>query len=95
MILHIQELLDVRYMAVGDLAEAVGCSRNAMSRYIHGRAFPKEDRLRKIAEVLCVPLWRLFVVPGQNVPVHDVDKGRVLCPHCGGTLDISVHVRKK
>lgn len=95
MILHLQEIMDKRYMTSADLADAVGCSRNLISRYLHGRAFPKEDRLRKIARALYVPLWQLFIEPGQNVPIHEVEKGCVRCPHCDGALDIRVHVREK
>lgn len=95
MLLHIQELLDKKWMYASELAEAIGCGRQTMSRYLNGRAFPKEKRLRDIARVLGVPVWRLFIEPGQNVPIHEVEKGCVRCPHCDGALDIRVHVREK
>lgn len=81
MLLHIQEILDKQWMYAKDLAKAIGCTRQTMSNYIHGRTFPNEDTLRDIASALGVPVWELFLDPSEDVPYlgHD-DKYH--CPHC-------------
>lgn len=93
MLLHIQELLDQKWMYASELAEAIGCGRQTMSRYLNGRAFPKEKRLRDIARVLGVPVWRLFVDPNEDVPHVDY-KGYTRCPHCDRKINITFTARR-
>lgn len=90
MLLHIQKILDKRWMYASDLAKAIGCTRQTMSNYIHGRTFPSEDKLRDIACALGVPVWQLFIDPNENVPYMGADD-RYHCPHCNEPIRLLLH----
>jgi len=90
MLLHIQEILDEKWMYASELAEAIGCTRQTMSNYVNGRTFPNEERIKDIASVLEVPIWRLFVDPNENVPYEGKDD-KYYCPHCNRPLRLFVN----
>ena len=53
----------------GDLAQQLGISRRTVSAWMNGSAEPDLGSLRRLAQVLKVPPWRvLAAIDGQEVP---------------------------
>lgn len=57
--LRIKEIIKQRGMTIGDLAEKLGVSRQALSRQIQGKLLV--ETAERIAHALDVPIWQLFV----------------------------------
>lgn len=57
--LRIKEIIKQRGMTIGDLAEKLGVSRQALSRQIQGKLLV--ETAERIAMALDVPIWQLFV----------------------------------
>ena len=58
--MRIKEAIKESGSSVGDLAQKMGVSRQAISRQING-ANITVGTVQRIAEVLGVPVWQLFV----------------------------------
>ena len=57
--MRIKEILKSKGMTVGELAEKLGISRQALSRQIQGKLLV--ETAERIAATLEVPIWQLFV----------------------------------
>ena len=57
--MRIKEILKSKGMTVGELANRLGVSRQALSKQIQGKLLV--ETAERIASVLEVPIWQLFV----------------------------------
>lgn len=84
MILQLKEIMKAQGLTSIELAERLDVTKATISYWINGKVFPNADTLERIAEVLNVPVWRLFGSP-------DTDNTHALkCPHCGGNITIKI-----
>ncbi len=81
---RVKEILKERGITLNELAEALGVSRQALSRQVQGKMLI--ETAEKIAAALDVPLWQLFADP----VVVSNDGSKLLCPHCGQPITIEV-----
>jgi transcriptional regulator with XRE-family HTH domain len=82
----IKEILSEKNMTVQDLADKLGVSRQALSRQIGGKLLV--ETAEKIAQVLDVPLWRLFARE-EEISVRP-GASAFRCPHCGKEIAIKL-----
>lgn len=61
--LRIDEILRERGLRNIDLANRLGYTPAAVSRIVNGKATPTLETLGRIADILDVPVWHLFVDP--------------------------------
>lgn len=81
---RIKEIIKDKGMTVNDLADALGVSRQALSKQMQGKMLV--ETAERIADALGVPLWQLFASP------DDVRKENenLVCPHCGKPIKITI-----
>lgn len=92
--LYIKEVMKEKGIMSKTLQEALGMAQTSVSYIINNKANPSFDTLVRIAEILDVPIWRLFyketpkeLQPEQpSVPQYPA----IICPHCGKPIEISV-----
>lgn len=76
--------------SVGDLAQKLGVSRQAISRQINGANITVET-VQRIADALGVPVAQLF----DQTPATEADHNVITCPHCGAKLEINLSISDK
>lgn len=84
--MRIKQAIKESGSSVGELAQKMGVSRQAISRQINGANITVET-VQKIADALGLPVGQLFdQTPQQTNADHNV----VTCPHCGAKLEINL-----
>lgn len=78
--LRIKEILKEKNITSKYLAEKLGMTEVGLSKAIGENGNPSLKRLREIANVLNVPLSRLFIENSTSIN----------CPNCGKPINISV-----
>lgn len=61
--MRIKEILKEKGITLSQLAETMGVSRQALSRQVAGKLLV--EKAEEIAIALNVPMWQLFVSPGE------------------------------
>lgn len=76
------------------LQEALGMTQASVSYIINNKTNPSLDTLQRIAEILEVPIWRLFYkeTPKELQPEQPsvLKSPTITCPHCGKPIEICV-----
>jgi transcriptional regulator with XRE-family HTH domain len=54
---NLRDILDDAHMSQSELADAIGVTQAAISKYIHGRTMPSAKVLNNIAHVLDVDIF--------------------------------------
>lgn len=90
--MRIKEVIKEKGLTVEKLADMLGISRQALSRQINGKLLV--ETAEKIANTLGVPVWQLFISPGE-VQKQGAGGPVLKCPYCGRTisLDIKGHIQ--
>lgn len=83
--LRIKEIIKEQGITQQEFADRMGISRVGLSQLINGK--PSYTTLEKIAELLNVPMWQLFVSPED---VQKPNKPQYRCPNCGEPLNIRI-----
>lgn len=84
--MRIKQAIKESGSSVGELAQKMGVSRQAISRQINGANITVET-VQKIADALGVPVGQLF----DQAPQPDTaDHNTITCPHCGAKLEINL-----
>ena len=63
---HVKETRNACHLTQQELAEAVGMDTGHLSRIEHGKAVPSINVVKRLADVLNVPIARLFA----DIPPH-------------------------
>lgn len=84
--MRIKEAIKESGSSVGDLAQKMGVSRQAISWQING-ANITVGTVQRIAEVLGVPVWQLFVSSDDFIKANAND---FRCPHCGKKIRVNL-----
>lgn len=66
--MRIKDILKSKGMTVGELADRLGVSRQALSKQIKGKLLV--ETAERIASVLDVPVWQLFVSEDEILEQH-------------------------
>lgn len=90
MILQLKELLKEQSVTSIELANRLGVTKTTVSLWINGKVFPNADTLECIAELLNVPVWRLFGGPEDDAVPTSTNTNSHKCPHCGGIINIKL-----
>src|SRR5207247_769237 len=78
-----------RGLSVGELASQAGVSKSLISQIERGIAAPSIDTVRRLASVLQVPVFSLFLEEPDNGMVVRRDKRRVVrYPGSGATREV-------
>lgn len=92
--LYIKEVMKEKGIMSKTLQEALGMAQTSVSYIINNKANPSFDTLVRIAEILDVPIWRLFYkeTPKELQPEQPSvpQSPAIICPHCGKPIEISV-----
>lgn len=92
--LYIKEVMKEKGIMSKTLQEALGMAQTSVSYIINNKANPSFDTLVRIAEILEVPIWRLFYkeTPKELQPEQPSvpQSPTIICPHCGKPIEISV-----
>ena len=75
------------------LGNELGITKQAVRLFITS-SNPKLETMRRVAEVLKVPVWQLFIDP-KDITRCEGPSFEVECPHCGASLDVVVPVSVK
>lgn len=89
--MRIKQAIKESGSSVGELAQKIGVSRQAISRQINGANITVET-VQKIADALGVPVAQLF---DQTPQPTTADYNTITCPHCGAKLEINLSVSDK
>ena len=81
---RLKVILKDKKMTYQDLADALGISQSAVKQIINGN--PSETTLKKIADILDVPMWQLYIAPEE---ISNENSG-LKCPHCGKELEFII-----
>lgn len=68
--LRIKEIVKSKGMTIGDLAERLGVSRQALNRQMQGKLLV--ETAERIAAALEVPVWQLFVSEKEILGRHNL-----------------------
>lgn len=68
--LRIKEIVKFKGMTIGNLAEKLGVSRQALNRQMQGKLLV--ETAERIAEALDVPVWQLFVSEKEILSKHNL-----------------------
>lgn len=92
--LYIKEVMKEKGIMSKTLQEALGMTQASVSYIINNKTNPSLDTLQRIAEILEVPIWRLFYkeTPKELQPEQPSvpQSPTITCPHCGKPIEISV-----
>ena len=92
--LYIKEVMKEKGIMSKTLQEALGMAQTSVSYIINNKANPSFDTLVRIAEILDVPIWRLFYKETpkelQQEQPFVPQSPAIICPHCGKPIEISV-----
>lgn len=72
--LQIKELLRIKGITAGQLAEAVGVSYTSINLIINNKQQPRFELLKQIADYLEVPFERLFKTDDRYNDLYTVDE---------------------
>ena len=89
--MRIKQAIKESGSSVGELAQKMGVSRQAISRQINGANITVET-VQKIADALGLPVGQLF---DQAPQPTNADHNIITCPHCGAKLEINLSVSDK
>lgn len=86
--LYIKEVMREKGIMSKTLQEALGMTQASVSYIVNNKTNPSLDTLQRIAEILEVPIWRLFYkeTPKELQPAQP----SIVCPHCGKPINIKV-----
>ena len=88
--MRIKQAIKESGSSVGELAQKMGVSRQAISRQINGANITVET-VQKIADALGLPVGQLF----DQTPPTEADHNTITCPHCGAKLEINLSISDK
>lgn len=92
--LYIKEVMKEKGIMSKTLQEALGMAQTSVSYIINNKANPSFDTLVRIAEILDVPIWRLFYkeTPKELQPEQPSvpQSPAIICPHCGKPIEICI-----
>lgn len=96
--LYIKEVMKEKGIMSKTLQEALGMAQTSVSYIINNKANPSFDTLVRIAEILDVPIWRLFYkeTPKElqqeqpSVPKSPA----IICPHCGNPIELEIKAKE-
>lgn len=89
---YIKELLKEKGLTSKALAEALGVTTVTVSYIINGKTNPSLETVSRIAEVLGVPVWRLFASPEEVKNEMATTSPSLTCPVCGARLRLTEDV---
>ena len=75
--INIERILKEKKLTKTEVAERMSLTRESLYSILNGN--PTLNNLKKLADVLGVPIQELFELPKQN---------KISCPKCGETLTI-------
>lgn len=85
---RIKTIISAKGLTTKILAEKMGIKPQTLSAIINEKNSPNITTLEKIAEALNVPVSSLFTdYLAEN-------HATLICPHCGGRIDIKTGLRK-
>lgn len=90
--LYIKEVMKEKGITSKMLQNELGVTQATASYLVNGKTNPSLDTLQRIAEILEVPIWRLFYaeVP-ERLQERPATSGSTLtCPHCGKRIGIKL-----
>ena len=67
--MDLNELLKEKGMSKAEFSRELGVSRSTISEWFAGKYMPKEDKLKKASEVLCVPI-EYFYEQGEEAKIR-------------------------
>lgn len=75
-----------------ELANRLGITRSAVVKILTGN--PSQETLKKIANILDVPMWQLFASPYEvnSIPTNDL---KIICPHCNKGISLKINIKDK
>lgn len=90
--LYIKEVMKEKSITSKMLQNKLGVTQATVSYIVNGKTNPSLDTLQRIAEILEVPIWRLFyaMVPEQLQEQPSANGAALICPHCGNPISIKV-----
>ena len=86
---RIKDLMKEKGLKSVELAEKVGITPVSVSYIINNKTTPSIEMLQKIADVIDVPLWQLFVSP-EALNVSREKENEMRCPHCGKPIKVEL-----
>lgn len=94
--LYIKEVMKEKGIMSKTLQEALGMAQTSVSYIINNKANPSFDTLVRIAEILDVPIWRLFYKETpkelQSEQPSIPQSQAIICPHCGKPINVKLEV---
>jgi transcriptional regulator with XRE-family HTH domain len=95
--LYIKEVMKEKGIMSKTLQEALGMTQASVSYIINNKTNPSLDTLQRIAEILEVPIWRLFYkeTPKELQPEQPIIPSfALICPHCGKPIELEIKVKE-
>lgn len=68
--MRVKEIVKEKGMSIGELADRLGISRQALSKQIQGKLLV--ETAERIAQALEVPVWQLFVSEAEILENHGI-----------------------
>ena len=106
--LRIRDVMKEKGLMQKDLQAALGVTHATMSFIVNGKTNPSLEMVGRIANVLQVPIWQLFIAPEEvcsketttePIPVPSPSQEEtpqsaplLFCPHCGKPISMHVHI---
>lgn len=92
--LYIKEVMKEKGIMSKTLQEALGMAQTSVSYIINNKTNPSFDTLVRIAEILEVPIWRLFYKETPKELLSEQpsipQSPTLTCPHCGKRIGIKL-----
>lgn len=96
--LYIKEVMKEKGITSKMLQDELGVTQATTSYLVNSKTNPSLDTLQRIAEILEVPIWRLFYkeTPKELQPKQPSvpQSPAIICPHCGKPIELEVKAKK-
>ena len=96
--LYIKEVMKEKGITSKMLQDELGVTQATTSYLVNSKTNPSLDTLQRIAEILEVPIWRLFYMetPKELQPKQPSvpQSPAIICPHCGKPIELEVKAKK-
>lgn len=96
--LYIKEVMKEKGITSKMLQDELGVTQATTSYLVNSKTNPSLDTLQRIAEILEVPIWRLFYKETpkelQSEQPSIPQSQTIICPHCGKPIELEVKAKK-
>lgn len=90
--LRFKEVMKEKGISSKEIINATGLTQATVSYIINGKTNPSLETVSRIAEVLGVPVWRLFASPEEVKNEMAITAPSLTCPVCGARLRLTEDV---